>query len=125
MVANWGQAEGYAYWSTFTVACLGVSGWESVRPRGTLSVPAALRWRNHGLLLVVASLCSMVLLRSTPVLVAMAVQRSKYGVTWLEHLPFFASFVVTLLLLDLVKYATHRLQHATGILWRGDQGHHV
>ncbi len=124
MIANWGQAEGYAYWSTFTAAFLGVSVWESVRPRGTLLVPAGLRWRNHGLLLVVGSLTSMLLLRSTPVLFAMAVQRSKYGLTWLEHLPLFASFVVTLLLLDFVKYAIHRLQHATAILWRVHQVHH-
>ena len=68
MIANWGQAESYAYWTTFTVAFLGVSMWESVRPRGALMVPAARRWRNHGLLLVVASLFSMVVLRSTPVL---------------------------------------------------------
>ena len=75
MIANWGQAESYAYWTTFTVAFLGVSVWESFRPRGPLSVPAARRWRNHGLLLLVASLLSMVVLRSTPVLAAMAVQR--------------------------------------------------
>src|SRR6202034_4069349 len=62
--------------------------------------------------------------RSTPVLAAMAVQRSKYGLTWLEHLPPFASFVVALLLLDFVKYATHRLQHAVGFLWRVHQVHH-
>src|SRR5450432_1183134 len=99
MIANWGQAESYAYWTTFTVAFLGVSVWESVRPRETLSVPAARRWRNHGLLLVVASLLSMLLLRSTPVLAALAIQHSKYGLTWLAHVPPFASFAITLLLL--------------------------
>lgn len=124
MIANWGQAESYAYWTTFTVAFLGVSVWESVRPRGPLSVSTALRWRNHGLLLVVASLLSMVLLRSTPVLAAMAVQRSRYGLSWLEHVPPFASFIVALLLLDLVKYATHRLLHSTSVLWRVHQVHH-
>jgi sterol desaturase/sphingolipid hydroxylase (fatty acid hydroxylase superfamily) len=124
MITNWGQAESYAYWTTFTVAFLGVSVWESIRPRGTLLVPAARRWRNHGLLLVVASLLSMVLLRSTPVLAALAVQHSKYGLTWLEHVPGFVSFVVAVLLLDLVKYATHRLLHSTGLLWRVHQVHH-
>jgi sterol desaturase/sphingolipid hydroxylase (fatty acid hydroxylase superfamily) len=124
MIANWGQVESCAYWSTFTVAFLGVSVWESVRPRGTLSVPAARRWRNHGLLLVLASLCSMVVLRSTPVLAAMAVQRSPYGLTWLEHVPLFASFALTLLLLDFVKYAVHRLLHSAGFLWRLHQVHH-
>ena len=124
MITNWGQAESYAYWTTFTVAFLGVSVWESVRPRGTLSAPAGLRWRNHGLLLVVASLSSMVVLRSTPVLAAMAVQRSQYGLAWLEHVPPFASFVAALLILDLVKYATHRLLHSTNWLWRVHQVHH-
>ena len=124
MIANWAQAESYAYWTTFTAAFLGVSVWESIRPRGPLAVPAARRWRNHGLLLLAASLLSMVLLRSTPVLAAMAVQRSKYGLTWLEHVPPFASFVVTLLVLDFVKYATHRLLHSTGFLWRIHQVHH-
>src|SRR5690349_13334621 len=108
MITDWGQAESYAYWTTFTVAFLAVSVWESVRPRETLSVPAARRWRNHGLLLVVASLCSMVLLRSTPVLAALAVQHSNYGLSWLAHVPPFATFVVTPLLLDFVKYITHR-----------------
>jgi len=124
MIANWGHVESYAYWTTFTVVFLGVSVWESVRPRGTLSVPAPRRWRNHGLLLVLASLCSMVLLRSTPVLAAMAVQRGPYGLTWLEHVPLFASFALTLLVLDFVKYATHRMLHSTAILWRVHQVHH-
>jgi sterol desaturase/sphingolipid hydroxylase (fatty acid hydroxylase superfamily) len=124
MIANWAQAESYAYWTTFTVAFLAVSVWESIRPRGELSIPAARRWRNHGLLLVLASLCSMVLLRSTPVLAAIAVQRSQYGLRWLQHVPPFASFVMALLCLDLVKYATHRLLHSTSFLWRVHQVHH-
>ena len=124
MIANWAQAESYAYWATFTVAFLGVSAWESVRPKGTLSASAALRWRNHGLILMVASLSSMVLLRSTPVVAAIAVQRSQHGLTWLEHLPPSASFVLAILLLDLIKYTTHRLLHSTGLLWRVHQVHH-
>ncbi len=124
MITSWAQAESYAYWGTFTAAFLGVSVWESVRPRGTLSVPAALRWRNHGLLLILASLSSMLLLGSTPVLVALAVQHGNYGLRWLEHVPWFASFVLTLLLMDLVKYATHRLLHSVGFLWRVHQVHH-
>jgi len=124
MIASWGQIESYAYWGTFTVAFLGVSVWETVRPRGTLSAPAGLRWRNHGLLLVAASLFSMVLLRSTPVLVALAVQRGKYRLAALDHLPRLAGWVFTILLLDLVKYATHRLFHTVGFLWRVHQVHH-
>jgi len=124
MIANWGQAESYAYWTTFTVAFLGVSVWESVRPRVQLSVPTGRRWRNHGLLLVIASLCSMLLLRSTPVLAAIAVQRGRYGLAWLEALPPVASFVLALLLLDFVKYASHRLLHSTAFLWRVHQVHH-
>src|SRR5258707_5764430 len=114
MITNWGQAESYAYWTTFTVAFLAVSVWESVRPRGTLSVPAGRRWRNHGLLLVVASLFSMLVLRSTPGLAAIAVQRSPYGVRWLDHLPAAANFVLAGLLLDFGKYTTHRMRHTVG-----------
>ena len=73
---------------------------------------------------MVASLLSMLLLRSTPVLAALAVQHSRYGLRWLEHVPPFAAFVLAVLVLDLVKYATHRLQHATGWLWRVHQVHH-
>ena len=124
MIADWGQIESYAYWGTFTVAFLGVSVWESVRPREALSVPAGLRWRNHGLLLVAASLFSMALLRSTPVLTAIAVQRGNYGLAWLEHWPPVAGWVLTILLLDLVKYATHRLFHSVPLLWRVHQVHH-
>ncbi len=123
-MASWGQIESYAYWGTFTVAFLGVSVWESVRPHGALSVPAGLRWRNHGLLLVAASLFSMVVLRSTPVLAAIAVQRGTHGFTWLEHLPPAATWVLTVLLLDLVKYAVHRLFHSVPLLWRVHQVHH-
>lgn len=123
-MASWGQIESYAYWGTFTVAFLGVSVWESVCPRGELSVPAGLRWRNHGLLLVAASLFSMLLLRSTPVLAAIAIQRGSYGLAWLEHLPAVASWVLTILLLDLIKYAVHRLFHSVPLLWRVHQVHH-
>jgi sterol desaturase/sphingolipid hydroxylase (fatty acid hydroxylase superfamily) len=124
MIASWGQIESYAYWGTFTVAFLAVSAWETLRPRGMLSAPTGLRWRNHGLLLVAASLSSTVLLRSTPVLVAIAVQRGKYGLAGLDHLPPLASGVLTVLLLDLVKYAVHRLFHSVGFLWRVHQVHH-
>jgi sterol desaturase/sphingolipid hydroxylase (fatty acid hydroxylase superfamily) len=124
MIATWGQIESYAYWGAFTLAFLGVSVWESVQPRGMLSAPSGLRWRNHGLLLIVASLSSMVLLRSTPVLVAIEVQRGKYGWAGLEHLPPPAAWALTILLLDLVKYAIHRLFHSVGFLWRVHQVHH-
>lgn len=57
-------------------------------------------------------------------LAAIAAQRGNYGLGWLEHLNPLASWVVTILLLDLVKYATHRMFHSVPLLWRVHQVHH-
>lgn len=120
----WIRWESPAYWSLFTAAFLAVAMWESARPNRGLMVAAGRRWSMHGLVLLASSLFSVGILRISPVLAAVAVEDSSWGLLNRSWVPSWVQFPLTILLLDLVKYATHRLNHAVPWLWRVHQVHH-
>lgn len=120
----WGRIESYAYWSLFLVSFILVAGWESFRPKKDLSSPVERRWSRHGIILVVASVVSVSLCRVTPVLVAVAMMNSRFGLMNKAWLPFPLRFIVSILLLDLVRFAMHWSYHSVSLLWRVHQVHH-
>ena len=121
---DWIRIENGAYWSVFVASFLGVAIWETFRPRGDLSVPAARRWGNHSVLLILSTVISVALLRGSPVILAASVASSSFGLLNRPQLPSAARWILALLLLDLVRYATHRIFHAVPLLWRVHQVHH-
>lgn len=121
---NWARIAPIAYWALFTAAFLGVAIWESFQPRRELLVPAGRRWMNHYIVVIVCTAASMFVLRAAPVGLAVAVARSPYGLLNRAWQPFAVRFVLTILLLDLVRYAIHRLFHSVHFLWRIHAVHH-
>jgi sterol desaturase/sphingolipid hydroxylase (fatty acid hydroxylase superfamily) len=121
---HWVRLAGSAYWFAFVGAFLAVAVWESVRPHRPLHSAAGRRWRNHAVLSGASILCSGLVLRGSPVLVAFATQDSRYGLLNRAFIPWWVSFAATLPALDLVLYASHRLFHSVHFLWRIHEVHH-
>jgi sterol desaturase/sphingolipid hydroxylase (fatty acid hydroxylase superfamily) len=120
----WIRIESGAYWFLFVASFIGVAIWESFRPKGDLRVPAERRWSRHGVLLIMCSVISVGLYRVSPVIMAAAVAGSRFGVLNKPWLPFPARCILTVLVLDLVRYTMHRANHAVPFLWRVHQVHH-
>ncbi len=116
--------EGRAFWALFTAAFIGIAIWESLRPKRTLSGSVERRWGSHAILMICGSLATTVLYRISPVLMASAVAGSRFGLLNRPSLPFVARCVLSLLVLDLVRYAVHRTSHSVHLLWRVHQVHH-
>ena len=124
MNTDWVQFESGAYWTVFVLSFLGVAVWETLRPRGPLMVSPARRWRNHAAVLIISNVVSVVLLRGSPVVFAASLAGSNFGLLKNPGLPSAARWVLAFLLLDFVRYATHRAFHAVPFLWRVHQVHH-
>jgi sterol desaturase/sphingolipid hydroxylase (fatty acid hydroxylase superfamily) len=120
----WERIESYAYWLMFAATFLGVAVWESFRPRQKLSAAPERRWGKHALVLIVCTVISVGLYRASPVVAALYFSGSKYGLLSKPWIPFVGRCILAVLLLDFVKYATHRTFHSTSFLWRVHQVHH-
>jgi len=121
---EWVRVEIAAYWALFVATFLAVATWESFRPRRSLSAPAERRWGIHGLLLLLSGVVMTAVVRVTPVVVAVSVADSRFGILNRIWMPFPIRCLFALLLLDLAQYGMHRLFHAVPMLWRVHEVHH-
>ena len=113
--------------STYVLlAALGVFAvWETYRPRRRLIAPVGRRWAHVGLLMFLVNWPLGLVYPVTAVMMASAVSASSYGILNLGPLPGWVRFVIGFALLDLIRYAQHRLYHAIPILWRLHSVHHA
>jgi len=98
--------------------------WETFRPRRPLVSSTARRWVNHAILSFVAHVSLIWIYRVSGVVVASAVAGSRYGLLNREILPYSVRFVLAIVLLDLLRYSQHYLNHALSLLWRIHRVHH-
>ena len=112
------------YWTLFSVALAGVALWESARPWRPLSPELVRRWRNHGALVLIYGAFLAVVFRGSSVLVALAVQHSRFGLFNLLPLTLPARIALGILFLDFFRYLEHWLLHSVPLLWRVHQVHH-
>ena len=124
MNVQWGKIEGATYWGLFLVTFFALAIWESFRPRRALAFSTERRWGRHAMLFAVTALLQTLISRVTPVMVALAVAGSHFGILNRTWLPLPVQFVAAVLVLDLTHYATHRLFHAVPLLWRVHEVHH-
>jgi sterol desaturase/sphingolipid hydroxylase (fatty acid hydroxylase superfamily) len=120
---HWIRIESAAYWSVFVAAFLACAVWESFRPKRNFSGTER-RWGKHGILLIICTVASVALYRISPVVMAVNVTGSRFGLLNRSWLPFAVRCIIAILALDLVRYSTHRLSHSVGALWRFHQVHH-
>src|SRR6185369_9795022 len=62
--------------------------------------------------------------RIGPVVVAAGMAHSRFGLFHQIALPYAVQFILTILLLDFVRYAVHWAEHHVPVLWRMHQVHH-
>src|SRR6185436_16998780 len=74
--------------------------------------------------LIACTIISVGLYRASPVVVAAAFAGSRFGLLNKPWLPFLGRCILAVLVLDLVKYATHWAHHAVPFLWRVHRVHH-
>jgi len=121
---QWAQMEARTFWLVMAAGFLVVAIWESLRPHRELSIPGERRWSRHGLLLIVSSATSVGIYRIGPVVVAASMAHSRFGLFHQIALPYAVQFILTILLLDFLRYAVHWAEHHVPILWRMHQVHH-
>ncbi len=121
---SWSRLESPFYWTLFAGAFLAMAVWESARAERSLITAAGRRWSMHALLLVVGASANTLLLRVTPVFAAVAAEGNSWGLLNRSAIPFWIRAVVTVLVLDFVKYAVHWLMHHVSWLWRIHTVHH-
>jgi len=121
---QWAQIEARTFWLVMASSFLLIAVWESLRPQRDLSIPGERRWSRHGLLLIVSSVISVAIYRIGPVVVAAAMVPSRFGLFHQIALPYALRFILTILLLDFVRYAIHWAEHHVPVLWRMHQVHH-
>ncbi len=98
--------------------------WETFRPRRPLVSSTARRWVNHAILSFLAHVSLIWIYRVSGVVVAAAVARRSHGLLNREILPYSVRFTLAVVLLDLLRYAQHYLNHALSLLWRIHRVHH-
>jgi sterol desaturase/sphingolipid hydroxylase (fatty acid hydroxylase superfamily) len=119
----WARIEGLTYSICLVSVFLAVGVWESVQPTRQLSGRVERRWKNHGLMFLIGAI-STLLLRSTPVALAVAVSGSSFGLLNKSWLPVPVRVLISILLLDAIQYWIHSTSHRFGWLWRIHQVHH-
>ena len=121
---DWLGYESTAFTLAFVASFLLLAIVEGLRPARPLTQPTERRWLAHGVLFLGAIAIQGILLRTSPILMALLVAGHPWGVLNQVWLPHVARFALAILLLDLVRYLTHRLFHAFGWLWRVHEVHH-
>lgn len=112
------------WWYVFGVAFIAVILGETLRPQTKPATIISRRWTANTVLLVACTGISKLAYGVSGLALALSLQGDRFGL--LHHLPLspFVSFGIGFLMLDLTHYATHRLLHSYGILWRVHRIHH-
>ncbi|MEP7353135.1 MAG: sterol desaturase family protein [Acidobacteriota bacterium] len=123
--SNWADYTGRIYWALFVVGYLGVAVWETLGPWRDLSLSTGRRWLNHGLLLAVSLLFLTLVLRVSPVLLALGIEDRSWGLLSNSggRLPGVWRGLLAIIALDFSHYASHRLLHWSWF-WRIHRVHH-
>lgn len=120
----WAGIEANAYWIVFAIGVLIVALWECLAPFRTVSAHLSRRWISHAGLVCIASGMMMLVRRTSLVLLALAASHNRFALLNKPGIPLVARAAIAFLLLDLLRYALHRVFHSYGWLWKVHQVHH-
>ncbi|MCS6877069.1 MAG: sterol desaturase family protein [Geminicoccaceae bacterium] len=110
---------------SFFVVLLAMAAAEVVSPRRRREIPRLLRWANN---LALVALDTAILRLGLPVLAvgaALWAESARAGLFHLLDPPRWLAIAATVVVLDLLVYAQHRLFHAVPVLWRVHRVHHA
>jgi sterol desaturase/sphingolipid hydroxylase (fatty acid hydroxylase superfamily) len=111
--------------SIFVALFTAMALWELWAPRRPQAVRRWQRWPANLGIVVLNSFAVRLAFPVAAVGVALAAETQGWGLLRAAGLPAWASFVLALLLLDLVIYLQHALFHAIPALWRLHRMHHT
>jgi sterol desaturase/sphingolipid hydroxylase (fatty acid hydroxylase superfamily) len=117
--------EGLIRLAVFGAVFGGVAAWEVGRPRRKARVSRRRRWPHNLGLLLVDVIVLRALAPGAAIAVAWMAQERGWGFLNLLSMPQWSSFLIAVLLLDLVIYFQHVMFHAVPTLWRLHRVHHA
>jgi sterol desaturase/sphingolipid hydroxylase (fatty acid hydroxylase superfamily) len=100
-----------------------LSLWETFAPRRPLFLSTPRRWLSH-LSLYLLVLLAVRLTGIAPLAFAIARSRGPQGLLSRQEVPWAVRFFAALLIIDLMRYALHRLEHNIPWLWKIHLLHH-
>lgn len=121
---DWPSLQQFNFNVVFIGSMLAMALWESRVPWQKPKVATGPRWLSHGLLFVCNSFALPLLLRISPLLLAVSLSQQPSGLLHRPWIPAPLQFALAILLLDLGRYGSHRLFHAVAPLWRIHEVHH-
>lgn len=99
--------------------------WEWVAPKRQLSVSKTIRWANNLGIVFVNSVVLRLVFPAAGVGMAVFAEAGHWGLFHHFELPYWATLVASVVLLDLVIYLQHVMVHAIPLLWRLHRVHHA
>ncbi len=123
-IESWQKLEARSYWILLVASFLAVALAESWRPKFALRVAPERRWSRHGILMLLYSAVWMAIYRVGPVVLALRFQNSRFGLLNKPAWPYALRFVLAIVALDFVRFATHWTEHHVAWLWRMHMVHH-
>lgn len=99
--------------------------WEARLPNRTSSVANSKRWLSNFCLLFCGALVERVMVPAGLAVVAIFANQQQFGLLHLLDLPYWASIVLAVVLLDCMIYWQHRLFHRVPLLWCLHRVHHA
>lgn len=108
----------------FAVLCI-VAIWEALRPKRDRHIGRTIRWTRNLSLVFLNSFIVRLVVPFTAVGVALYAEQNQFGLLNYLSLPFVATVVISVLLLDLLIYGQHVIFHHVPVLWRLHKIHHI
>ena len=99
--------------------------WEVAAPRRRQEIPRLLRWTNNIGVVVIDTLLTRLTFPLLAVGMATLASERDWGLLNVFEAPFWLSFVLSVLVFDLVIYLQHVMFHAVPALWRLHRMHHA
>lgn len=99
--------------------------WEGLAPRRVESQLRAARWPSNIGLVVLNTLLVRLIFPTTAVGLALVEAQHGWGLFIMMSLPYWATILTSVILLDLTLYLQHVLFHAVPLLWRVHRMHHA
>jgi len=98
---------------------------ELISPRRTLTTSKPVRWLSNLGVVAVDTLAVRILFPVMAIDIAFMAQENGWGLLHYLDLPFGASIIVGVLILDMIIYLQHIMFHAVPIFWRLHMMHHA
>lgn len=99
--------------------------WEIAAPRRRRDIPRVIRWTNNLALVVIDTAILRLTFPILAVGLAVTAEDRGWGLFNTVEVPFWATVLVSMLLLDIAIYLQHVMFHAIPALWRLHRMHHA